>query len=196
MKQDPNSDYWVFGYGSLMWNPGFPHIEARPGLLRGYHRGFCIFSYHYRGTEARPGLVLGLDRGGSCHGVVFRVAPEHAEQVKTYLWDREMLSNAYHAKLLGVTTAAGTVMAQAFVANRANRQYAGKLPADAAAALIATSMGARGANTEYLDSTLAHLRALDIHDGRLEALATRVRALMETGAAVRPDLASFAGPAV
>src|SRR3546814_813588 len=88
-------DVWVFGYGSLMWNPGFAFLERQPALLRGYHRAFCIYSEHYRGTRERPGLVLGLDRGGSCRGIAFRVAQAAARAVLGYLWDREMVPSVY-----------------------------------------------------------------------------------------------------
>ena len=84
------ADYWVFGYGSLMWDPGFPYDAALPGLLVGYHRQFCLYSYRYRGTRERPGLVLGLDRGGSCRGVVYRVPDDAVAATKAYLWEREL----------------------------------------------------------------------------------------------------------
>ncbi len=92
MKSRPpgGGDLWVFGYGSLMWNPGFAHAEARPARLYGYHRAFCLYSEHYRGTEARPGLVLGLDRGGSCRGRAFRVPAHDADAAMEYLIAREM----------------------------------------------------------------------------------------------------------
>ena len=81
-------DLWVFAYGSLIWDPGFPFEEARPALLRGYHRAFCLYSTRYRGTPERPGLVLGLDRGGACRGVAFRVPGRHAAEVLRYLDDQ------------------------------------------------------------------------------------------------------------
>ena len=91
-------DFWVFGYGSLMWQPGFEHLEVRSALLRGYHRAFCVYSHHYRGTPGRPGLVLGLDRGGACRGLAFRVAKQNADAVMTYLDERELIGYAYLAK--------------------------------------------------------------------------------------------------
>ena len=92
MKSRPpgGGDLWVFGYGSLMWNPGFAHAEARPARVYGYHRAFCLYSEHYRGTEARPGLVLGLNRGGSCRGRAFRVPAHDADAAMEYLIAREM----------------------------------------------------------------------------------------------------------
>ena len=91
----PDGDLWVFGYGSLMWNPGFAVREARPARLFGYHRRLCLWSIHYRGTSRRPGLVLGLARGGSCNGMALRVARAERHAVAAYLFKREMLNNAY-----------------------------------------------------------------------------------------------------
>src|ERR1700675_2776239 len=109
---------WGFAYGSLMWNPEIAFAEARPGVLHGYHRSFCLYSYRYRGTPERPGLVLGLDRGGSCRGVVYRVPDDAVAATKTYLWARELDDYAYLPKLLTVRHAGGTVRAQAFVVDR------------------------------------------------------------------------------
>ena len=100
------SDLWLFGYGSLMWNPGFPHRVAEPALLHGWHRSFCIYSHRYRGTPERPGLVLGLDRGGSCRGMAFRVGAAHAAEALHYLWEREMVGGVYHMREVSVRTAA------------------------------------------------------------------------------------------
>jgi len=88
-------DLWIFGYGSLMWDPGFHHAEARPALVHGYHRRFCVYSYSYRGTRARPGLVLGLDRGGACKGIAYRVPRRHAKATLAYLWKRELDGGVY-----------------------------------------------------------------------------------------------------
>ncbi len=171
------TDYWVFGYGSLMWDPGFVHDAVHPARLVGYHRQFCLYSYRYRGTQERPGLVLGLDRGGSCRGVVYRVPAAAVEATKAYLWARELDDYAYVPKLLTVRHSGGTVRAQAFVVDRAQPQYAGGLEAEAIAAIIARGVGQRGSNRDYLENTLGHLRALGIVDQGLERVAARVRAL-------------------
>ncbi|WP_207456847.1 gamma-glutamylcyclotransferase [Azospirillum sp. SYSU D00513] len=175
---EPGTDLWVFGYGSLMWNPGFAHQEARPAVLRGYHRSFCISSSRYRGTPERPGLVLGLDRGGSCRGVAFRVAVEGVPGALAYLWDREMSTRAYCPKLLPLRLAGdgpGAVTALCFVVDRRHRQYCGCIGQSDMAERIAGCCGERGPNTEYLANTVAHLDALGIRDKRLFSLYEEVR---------------------
>jgi cation transport protein ChaC len=176
----PPADYWVFGYGSLMWDPGFAYRAVHPALLVGYHRRFCLYSQYYRGTPERPGLVLGLDRGGSCRGVVYQVAPEHAEATRAYLWRRELDDYAYLPKLLTVRHPGGPVRAQAFVVDRTTPQYAGALDDETVAGLIAAGVGRRGRNRDYLENTLAHLRTLGVLDRGLERVAARVRALPAT----------------
>lgn len=163
---------WVFAYGSLMWNPGFPFIESRPALLRGYHRKFCVYSHRYRGTPDRPGLVLGLDRGGSCRGIVFHVAAKDRAGVLDYLWEREMSNEVYRPRLLPVRTPDGEVRACAFVAKRAHVQYCGDLGLDRTIDCIRHGCGERGRNLDYLANTVRHLRELGIHDGALERLLT------------------------
>ncbi len=171
----PESDLWVFGYGSLMWDPGFPFVAQETGVLRGYHRRFCIYSTRHRGTPERPGLVFGLDHGGSCRGMVFRVAAEEVARVLDYLWAREMSSNVYRPKLLPVRLESGArVAACAFVVDRAHPQYCRHLDLDQSAALIRDGVGGRGPNIEYLTNTLEHLHQLGIVDHGLEALLAAV----------------------
>jgi cation transport protein ChaC len=169
-RLEPGRDFWVFGYGSLMWNPGFAYAERRVGLLRGYHRRFCIYSHQYRGTPEKPGLVLGLDRGGCCRGVVYRVHARSAEEAWQYLWEREMNRDTYHPRHVHVATDKGTVEALAFVVRREHPQYAGKLPADRLAALVVQGVGGRGTCREYLANTVKHLDELGLTDGPLHDL--------------------------
>ena len=129
-------DLWVFAYGSLIWDPGFPFEEARPALLRGYHRSFCLYSRHYRGTPERPGLVLGLDRGGACRGIAYRIAAGRAAAAWSYLWDREMLDDSYACRVLRLRVGGRVVHARGFVIDRAHRDYAGKLGVERAAEII------------------------------------------------------------
>jgi cation transport protein ChaC len=172
-----NCDIWVFGYGSLMWNPGFPHCAAEAGLLRGWHRSFCVYSHRYRGTPERPGLVLGLDRGGSCRGMVFRVAAENVTAAMNYLWEREMTGGVYEMRELPVATAAGTVTARAFVVKRDHPHYAGKLTVEQTARIILQGIGARGHCREYLENTVRQLEQLGLVDGPLHALEKKVKEL-------------------
>lgn len=193
VPRDPESDLWVFGYGSLMWDPGFAFTERRRATLEGFHRSFCIASHRHRGTPQRPGLVFGLDRGGSCTGIAFRVAADACPSVLEYLWVREMVTDAYHPRLLpvrldaevpdpperdGAKTAgqapAGSVKALCFVVNPEHEQYLGRLPVQRAAEMIRTARGGRGHNLEYLLNTADHLRQLGIIDAELEALRRAV----------------------
>ncbi len=166
----PGEDYWVFGYGSLMWHPGFPHIEVRIARLRGYHRSFCVYSHRYRGTPQAPGLVLGLDRGGSCQGMVYRVPAGEGEEVLDYLYEREMVTGVYRPSWRRAETEQGPVSAITFVVDRSHRQYAGRLSHDDMVALILQGQGNRGPCMEYLENTVHHLRALGLKDRGLERL--------------------------
>ena len=169
---------WVFAYGSLMWDPDFPRAEAESALLRGYHRSFCLYSYDYRGTRARPGLTLGLDRGGACWGIVLRLPPEALAEAVDRLWEREMTApRVYDLRPLPVRTASGTRKAYAFTVRRDHPDYAGRLPLEAAARIIAGAAGRRGACRDYLADTERHLAALGIADAPLQRLVERVAAL-------------------
>jgi len=168
-------DFWVFGYGSLMWRPGFAHIETRRARLSGYRRALCVRSHVHRGTPDRPGLVLGLDRGGSCIGLAFRVPEELSGEVLAYLRERELVTNVYLEKRLPVRLAeGGTVDAVTYVVDRAHLQYAGRIDVDDAARSVRGAVGQSGANEEYVLNTVAHLRALGINDHWLEQVAARI----------------------
>ncbi|GAK44438.1 ChaC family protein [Tepidicaulis marinus] len=165
-------DLWVFGYGSLMWRPGFDFVERRDARLYGYHREFCVFSHVHRGTPEKPGLVFGLDRGGACRGAAFRVAGEKAAEVYAYLQEREQVTSVYLDVMRPVRLleTGEKVTALCFIVDRAHLQYAGKLSFDDQVRLIAEGKGQSGANPDYLFGTLTHLREIGIKDARLEAL--------------------------
>jgi len=167
-------DLWVFGYGSLMWHPGFPHVETRLGTLYGFHRRFCVRSIRYRGTTESPGLVLGLDQGGSCRGLAFRVPPGEVPAALDYLHEREMLSDVYTPGLHAVATEQGEVQALCFVVDRTHRQYVGRIDLDATAAIISAAAGQRGPCSEYLANTVRHLESLGIGAGHLKELLALV----------------------
>lgn len=169
---------WVFGYGSLIWDTGFQPVETRLARLHGWHRSFCMWSVHYRGTAAEPGLVLALDatEGACCHGVAFRATPGQEAQVLHDLRVRELISEAYHERWLPVALDDGrTVEAVTYVINHAHAQYTGPLSTAEQAAIIARAAGVRGPNRDYLHATVAHLDALGVADPDLAALASRVR---------------------
>jgi glutathione-specific gamma-glutamylcyclotransferase len=167
----------VFAYGSLMWRPDFPFIEIQAARLYGYHRAFCIVSTHYRGTAETPGLVLGLDRGGMCLGRRYRVAAKEAKAVADYLHGREMISGCYVPRCLKVRLEDGSEKpALAFVADRAHRDYAGRLSDDEILACIRRARGKMGTNAEYLRNTVLHLDELGIREGTLHRLLRQLNA--------------------
>lgn len=180
---DADGNLYVFGYGSLIWRPGFAHSGSHPALLRGFHRRFCLWSHRYRGTPEVPGLVLGLDRGGACRGVAFRVPGVHAAEVLEYLDDRELPDGSetvYHRRLLPVTLldqGGRVVRAVTYVANRGCRLYVGRLEARQAADVIARSVGQMGPNRDYLLNTVRHLNEMGVRDAGLDRIAALLPAI-------------------
>lgn len=169
---------WVFGYGSLLWNPGFEVAETVVGTLPGYSRSFCMRSIHHRGTEDDPGLVLALDAhpDQACEGLALRVAPGQEAATIDYLRARELISSAYVEKELTVHLRDGRdVTCLVYVIEDTHVQYCGGLPLEEQAQIIARAVGGRGPNTEYLYNTADHLRTVGLHDPALEWLADRVR---------------------
>ncbi|MGZ9722786.1 MULTISPECIES: gamma-glutamylcyclotransferase [Rhizobium] len=168
-------EFWVFGYGSLMWNPGFGYDERAEALIFGYRRSLCVRSWVHRGTEESPGLVLGLDHGGSCRGMAFRVPASTWDEVLIYLRERELVTNVYLEKTVPIRLADGRrVIAVAYVVDRAHRQYAGSLDAVEAAHVVEAASGRSGPNDAYLFNTLTHLRDMGIRDHWLEQVAGEV----------------------
>lgn len=170
--------FWVFGYGSLIWRPGFEFVERRRARLDGFRRAFCLRSIRYRGTPEAPGLVLALDRraGASCEGVAFRVAPEAAEEARAYLRFREMDTDSYLETFQTVHIADhGPSPALCYVINEAHEHYA-LLTLEEQAEIILRSQGPAGPNREYLHNTVSHLRELGVEDEELEALDRLVQA--------------------
>ena len=168
---------WVFGYGSLMWRPGFEAEHAAHARLVGWRRCFCIYSTHHRGSQQRPGLVLGLDRGGACEGIAYRVAPGGAAATLAYLRAREQINGVYREAHVAVSledSDGEDVLALAFVVERAHPSYAGRLPLAEQARLIRAASGRSGSNVDYLISTLRHLRKLGVCEPELQRLLTMI----------------------
>jgi cation transport protein ChaC len=174
-------DLWVFGYGSLMWRPGFPHVERRHASLYGYHRSLCVLSHVHRGTPERPGLVLGLDRGGRCLGVAFRVAAREAEATVAYLRGREQVTAVYLERRLPIRLDDGRrVEALAYAVDRRHPQYAGALSEDEVLRLVRQGHGMSGANPDYVRSTHEHLVAMGVVDPVLAHVVEALDGTRET----------------
>jgi cation transport protein ChaC len=172
------TELWVFGYGSLIWRPGFPYIERRPARIIGAHRALCVYSWVHRGTPEHPGLVLGLDRGGACRGIAFRVAAEAWEGVVAYLREREQVTSVYLERLREIRFDDGSrATALAYLVDRGHGQYAGKLDEDTQFGIVAEARGQSGANRDYVINTARHLAELAMPDALLTRLASRLEAL-------------------
>jgi glutathione-specific gamma-glutamylcyclotransferase len=168
---------WVFGYGSLMWRPGFAYARRCKALLRGWRRSLCVYSHVYRGSPERPGLVLGLDRGGACPGVAFEVDAALREATIRYLREREQATAVYLERVAPVTLECGDrVLAVTYVADRLHDQYAGRLDREAMLQYVLAGQGQSGDNTEYILETYDHLRKMGVRDRDLEWLAAKLRA--------------------
>jgi len=177
-QHDPAQDLWVFGYGSLIWNPAFEHAEQRAALLHGWHRRFCLKLLMGRGTPETPGLMLALDRGGACKGVAFRIEAAKVRQELWILWQREMFGGAYNARWVTLHAGAQKFSAVTFVINRAHPRYVRELSVAQTAALIATGAGDLGTCREYLENTVAHLAALGFSDAGLARIVAALPAAL------------------
>ena len=182
---DLSGGVWLFGYGSLIWNPAFHFGDRLIGRVFGWHRRFCLWTHLGRGCPERPGLVLGLERGGSCRGAVFHIAADAVEEELAIVWRREMISGAYVPRWVDVHTPLGAVRAITFVINHAHERYASSLSDEEIAEAIATAQGWLGPCADYLINTVDHLAELGIHDRPLERL--RARVLERTPARSQPD---------
>src|SRR6266850_6419866 len=182
MAQLPKGDLWVFGYGSLMWSPGFSYRQKARGRIHGYHRALCILSTRYRGTKRKPGLVMGLCRGGSCWGMAYRVHADSVRHALARLWQREMPRRVYAPRLLQVQIAGGRqVRALAFLADPTHPAYVRELDLHGRARLVAQGIGQRGTAVDYIRNTLQHMRALGVGDPHLERILQAALALRANG---------------
>lgn len=160
-----DDEFWVFGYGSLIWNPGFTFVEKMKAKIFGFHRCLCVVSTAYRGTNENPGLVLGLDRGGSTTGIAFRVDKKHVNEVLAYLEDREQITKVYCPHFAKAHLTDGrTVRAYTFITRHEHEQYAGPMSMEKCAKMVASGVGERGSSLEYLANTVEHLEQMGIKD--------------------------------
>lgn len=167
-------DLWVFGYGSLMWRPGFEFVEQAPARLIGEHRALCVYSFDHRGTPEKPGLVLGLDRGGACHGIAFRVAARRRNDTVEYLRGREQTTHVYREVMRSVwleNEARQRVSALAYVVDRGHVQYAGRLSPAERLRYVRQGHGRSGNNRDYVLSTVKSIEAQGFRDPQLHQLA-------------------------
>jgi cation transport protein ChaC len=187
-----DGDLWIFGYGSLMWRPGFPYEERHAATLAGLHRSLCVFSHVHRGTPDRPGLVMGLDRGGACRGVAFRVAENRRDDTLAYLREREQVTSVYVEAARRIRLDDGrSIHALVYIVNQRHPQYAGRLAADAILALVRQGIGRSGPNPDYVVATHRHLLQLGVCDPMLTWLYKRLEATpADTSRADPADLPS------
>ena len=168
-------DFWVFGYGSLIWRPGFDYVERAKARLGGYHRSLCIHSHVHRGTPERPGLVFGLDRGGSCVGMAFRVDGSLRDETLAYLRERELVTNVYREMVLPVRVEGDRrVTAVTYVVDRGHSQYAGRIDAANAARIVSAGHGQSGPNVDYVKSAYEHIAAMGLKDRWLQDVVSRL----------------------
>jgi cation transport protein ChaC len=171
-----NSSHWVFGYGSLMWRPGFASMSQQLGTMPGVHRRLCVYSYRHRGTEGQPGLVFGLVRGGSCRGMAFEVHPAEWADVHAYLAEREMDRGVYREAVRAMSLDDGRrVTALAFLVDEQHAQFAGRLTVEEQVRVVRNGVGEAGPNPEYVLETARHLRALGIRDRAVDEVAAVLR---------------------
>jgi cation transport protein ChaC len=176
-------DLWVFGYGSLIWRPGFEYTERLPAHVIGLHRSLCIYSFDHRGTPERPGLVLGLDFGGACRGIAYRVAADHRAATLTYLREREQTTAVYRETVRNIwleSKPEQRVRALCYVVDRGHVQYAAGLSHDRKLQIVRQAHGRSGNNRDYVIETVKALEALNIVDHDLHILAERLKSPQET----------------
>ena len=167
----PAGDFWLFAYGSLMWNPEFDYLRSETARLYGYHRCLCLWSVEYRGTLEKPGLVMGLDQGGSCLGRAYLIGEKSATNIMHKLNEREMITGAYYSKVKSLRLSTGEqVNAVCLIARRDHPQYATGLDQQTKIKLVQQAHGKRGSNLEYVVNTVSHLKEMGIADRSLAGM--------------------------
>jgi cation transport protein ChaC len=183
-------DLWVFGYGSLIWRPGFAFLERVEARLIGAHRALCVYSFVHRGTPERPGLVLGLDQGGACRGMAYRVAASARTETIAYLRAREQVTSVYreHTRAIWLKgTPERRVPALCYMVDRGHPQYAGRLTLAQQLHFVRQGHGQSGANRDYVLATVAALEELGLRETELHLLAERLKGVHESAAAKAPQ---------
>jgi cation transport protein ChaC len=173
---EPGSPFWIFAYGSLMWNPKFTWDARHVATIRGYHRSFRLWSRINRGTPENPGLVLTLECGGSCRGLVYRIAPDLVQEQMQLIWKREMMYGSYRPKWLNCVVGDESIKALCFTVNRACSGYTGEIPVEVMVEAMASAAGRFGPAHDYLFKTTETLREHGIRDARVEHLTQLVKA--------------------
>ena len=180
-------DLWVFGYGSLMWRPGFDVLERVPAKLIGMHRALCVYSFVHRGTPEKPGLVMGLDRGGMCRGIAYRVAAAKREETIAYLREREQVTSVYLETMRRIALEDETrrqVRALCYTVDRGHVQYAGRLSVDESVHYVRQGHGRSGSNRDYVIETVRALEALGYRETELHLIAERLKGVHETESSI------------
>jgi cation transport protein ChaC len=186
LARRPSDDIWVFGYGSLIWNPAFHFERSAHALLYGYHRAFCLWTPLGRGSPDNPGLILGLERGGSCHGMAFKLHKDQIEEELDVVWAREMPTGSYKPTWVKLRSGNETVDAIAFVIQRDQPRYACKIPIEKVAQSIATAEGPLGTCADYLFNTVEALDKMNVPDRYLHQVRKRVIALQRENGGPKP----------
>jgi glutathione-specific gamma-glutamylcyclotransferase len=182
-------DLWVFGYGSLIWRPGFAFLERVEARLIGAHRALCVYSFVHRGTPERPGLVLGLDQGGACRGMAYRVAASARAETIAYLRAREQVTMVYRESIRSIWLRGAPerrVSALCYTVDRGHPQYAGRLSLAQQLHFVRQGHGQSGANRDYVIATVAALEELGLRETALHLLAERLKGVHESAAAAAP----------
>lgn len=174
LQQHPSAEVWLFAYGSLIWNPVVDFVDRQVGRVYGLHRRFCLWTALGRGTPDNPGLVLGLDRGGSCQGILYRIAPEAVQTELSLVWRREMVVGSYIPRWVKVVSDQQIISAITFTINRAHPSYTGEVEPERIVQHLATACGALGSSAEYLHQTISGLAQAGIYDRGLLLLQKQV----------------------
>ncbi|MFC0227294.1 gamma-glutamylcyclotransferase [Serratia aquatilis] len=175
-RRPDNCPVWVFGYGSLMWNPVFESEEVRPATLQGWHRAFCLRLTAGRGTLNQPGRMLALQEGGQTAGLAFRLPENTLREELELLWKREMITGCYLPTWCDLSLDDGNVVtALVFVMNPQHPLFEADTRHQVIAPLIASASGPLGSNAQYLFALDNELKNHGMKDDCIGELVNYVR---------------------